>query len=93
MAKDVAADIPKAKELFDQASDILGYDLLQVCTEGPKEKLDSTAVSQPAIFVSSLAAIEKLRSEEGDVCSCMRMKLEHQSMFTALYFNNAGGRE
>eukprot|EP00889_Picochlorum_renovo_P000379 jgi/Picre1/27409/NNA_000376.t1 len=66
MAKDVVAEIPKAKQLFEQASDILGYDLLQVCAEGPKEKLDSTAVSQPAIFVSSLAAIEKLRSEEGD---------------------------
>lgn len=70
MAKDVVAEVPKAKELFEQASDILGYDLLQVCAEGPKEKLDSTAVSQPAIFVSSLAAIEKLRSEEGDVRPC-----------------------
>jgi [acyl-carrier-protein] S-malonyltransferase len=66
MAKDVVAEVPKAKELFEQASDILGYDLLQVCVEGPKEKLDSTAVSQPAIFVSSLAAIEKLRAEQGD---------------------------
>lgn len=34
---------------------------------GPKEKLDSTAVSQPAIYVASLAAIEKLRAESGDV--------------------------
>ena len=33
--------------------------------EGPKEKLDSTAVSQPAIYVSSMAAIEKLRATEG----------------------------
>lgn len=28
------ANVPKAKELFDQASEILGYDLLQVCVEG-----------------------------------------------------------
>lgn len=68
MAKDVAEQVPKAKELFEQASEILGYDLLQVCSEGPKEKLDSTVVSQPAIYVSSLAAIEKLRAEEGEVC-------------------------
>ena len=67
MAKDVVAEVPKAKELFEQASDILGYNLLQVCAEGPKEKLDSTVVSQPAIYVSSLAAIEKLRAEGGDV--------------------------
>ena len=33
---------------------------------GPKEKLDSTAVSQPAIYVASLAALEKLRAEAGE---------------------------
>jgi len=36
-----------------------------VCTAGPKEKLDSTVVSQPAIFVASMAAVEKLRHEQG----------------------------
>lgn len=65
MAKDLVAECPAAKELFDKASAILGYDLLQVCVEGPKEKLDTTAVSQPAIYVASLAAIEKIRAAEG----------------------------
>jgi [acyl-carrier-protein] S-malonyltransferase len=65
MCGDVVKDVPKAKELFDKASEILGYDLLQVCTDGPKEKLDSTVVSQPAIFVASMAAVEKLRQEKG----------------------------
>lgn len=65
MAVEVCEQIPTAKDLFDQASEILGYDLLQVCAEGPKEKLDSTAVSQPAIYVASLAAIEKLKAEQG----------------------------
>jgi len=40
--------------------------LLELCKEGPKEKLDSTAVSQPAIFVASMAAVEKLKQEKGD---------------------------
>ncbi len=35
---------------------------------GPKDKLDSTAVSQPAIYVASLAALEKLKQTEGQVC-------------------------
>lgn len=74
MCRDVVNDVPKAKELFDQASDILGYDLLDVCTSGPKEKLDSTVVSQPAIFVASMAAVEKLRLEKGqeavDAATC-----------------------
>ena len=65
MCSDVVNDVPAAKALFDEASDILGYDLLSVCTEGPKEKLDSTVVSQPAIFVASMAAVEKLKQESG----------------------------
>jgi len=41
------------------------YSFEQVCVEGPKEKLDSTVVSQPAIYVTSLAAVEKLRCSDG----------------------------
>jgi len=66
MCSDVCENVPAAKALFDEASEILGYDLLQRCQEGPKELLDSTVVSQPAIFVASMAAVEKLRHEEGD---------------------------
>ncbi len=47
--------------LFDRAADILGYDLAQLCFEGPAEELDSTVYSQPALFVTSLAAVESLR--------------------------------
>ncbi|KIY94113.1 hypothetical protein MNEG_13850 [Monoraphidium neglectum] len=61
---DLVEECPAAKELFDKASAILGYDLLQVCVEGPKEKLDTTAVSQPAIYVASLAAVEKVRATD-----------------------------
>ena len=58
---------PRAKELFDQANDILGYDLAKLCFNGPSEELDSTIYSQPALFVCSLAALEKLRAESPDV--------------------------
>jgi [acyl-carrier-protein] S-malonyltransferase len=34
---------------------------------GPKEKLDSTVISQPAIYVASLAALEKLKQERPEV--------------------------
>jgi [acyl-carrier-protein] S-malonyltransferase len=66
MCKEVCQEVPAAKALFDEASEILGYDLLQRCTDGPKELLDSTEVSQPAIFVASMAAVEKLRQEQGE---------------------------
>ncbi|XP_062215902.1 uncharacterized protein LOC133916300 [Phragmites australis] len=60
-----AQSVPAAAELFNQANDILGYDLLDLCTNGPKEKLDSTVISQPAIYVTSLAAVEVLRARDG----------------------------
>jgi len=64
MAAETCAEVPAAAKLFEDASEILGYDLLAKCAEGPKEELDSTAISQPAIFVSSMAAVEKLRAED-----------------------------
>jgi [acyl-carrier-protein] S-malonyltransferase len=66
MGAAAAAEVPAAAALYAKASEILGYDLLAKCTEGPKEELDTTAVSQPAIFVASMAAVEKLRAEKGD---------------------------
>ena len=65
MAGELVKDVPKAKLMFEQASEVLGYDLLKFCLEGPKEKLDSTVISQPAIYVASLAAVEKFRLEAG----------------------------
>ena len=62
MAGDWVASCPAAAELFARASAILGYDLLDVCRSGPAERLNTTAVSQPAILVTSLAALELLRS-------------------------------
>ncbi|TKY47205.1 Malonyl-CoA-acyl carrier protein transacylase [Spatholobus suberectus] len=60
-----AHNVPAAAVLFNKANDILGFDLLDICINGPKEKLDSTVISQPAIYVTSLAAVELLRAREG----------------------------
>ena len=51
---------PAAADRFARASDILRYDLLSVCRDGPAERLNTTAVSQPAILVTSLAALDVL---------------------------------
>jgi len=65
MCATVCDEVPAAKALFEKAKEILGYDLLDVCVNGPAEKLNSTVVSQPAIFVASMAAVEQLRAQEG----------------------------
>ncbi|QCD86033.1 Acyl transferase/acyl hydrolase/lysophospholipase [Vigna unguiculata] len=41
-----AQNVPAAALLFSKANDILGFDLLDICINGPKEKLDSTVISQ-----------------------------------------------
>jgi [acyl-carrier-protein] S-malonyltransferase len=63
MGKRLAAQYPAARRLYDEAAEILGYDLASLCFDGPSEELDSTEISQPAIFVTSLAALEKLRQD------------------------------
>ncbi|KAG5515052.1 hypothetical protein RHGRI_036179 [Rhododendron griersonianum] len=60
-----AQNVPAAATLYKKANEILGFDLLDVCINGPKEKLDSTVLSQPAIYVTSLAAVELLRARDG----------------------------
>lgn len=60
-----AQKVPAAAELYKRANDILGFDILDICINGPKEKLDSTVLSQPAIYVTSLAAVEVLRARYG----------------------------
>lgn len=67
MGRRLAESVPAVRSLYDRAAEILGYDLAKLCFEGPSEQLDSTVVSQPALFVTSLAALESLRAESPDV--------------------------
>src|SRR5436190_11229877 len=67
MGRQLSDMLPQARQLFDEASTILGYNLLDVCVNGPVEKLNSTVISQPAIFVCSLAALQSLRASEPEL--------------------------
>ncbi|MBN2583448.1 MAG: ACP S-malonyltransferase [Planctomycetes bacterium] len=58
MGADVYQAFPKARELFDRADEILGFNLSAVCFEGPEDRLNATDVSQPAIFVTSVVLAE-----------------------------------
>lgn len=63
MGRGLDEAVPAAKALFDQANEILGFDLRASCFDGPADALEATDVSQPAIFVASLAALEGLKAE------------------------------
>ncbi|XP_002030860.2 probable malonyl-CoA-acyl carrier protein transacylase, mitochondrial [Drosophila sechellia] len=62
MAKDLLR-FPGARRIFELANEVLKYDLLKICLEGPREKLNRTEHAQLAVMVSSLAALEQLREE------------------------------
>lgn len=90
MAGALCEEVPAAKELFDKASAILGYDLLDKCVNGPKEDLDTTAIAQPAIFVASFAALEKLKIENPEAIeSCTVAMGLSLGEYTALCFAGA----
>ena len=55
MADQLLADYPSARGRFEQASEILGYDIAKLISSGPAEKLNSTEVTQPALMVVSVA--------------------------------------
>jgi len=60
-------DLPEVKDMLTKANDILGYDLLKLCLEGPEEQLGLTKFCQPALFVGGLAGMAKLRKEKPDM--------------------------
>lgn len=54
MGKELFSSNTKAKELFETANDILGFDLTKIMFEGTAEDLQQTNVTQPAIFLHSV---------------------------------------
>ena len=90
MGAQLAEQVPAARSLFDRATEVLGYDLAEVCFHGPAEVLDSTEYSQPALFVTSLAALELLRQESPEmVDACVAAAGLSLGEYTAIVFAGA----
>jgi len=62
MGKALAEKFSVAAEIFDRANNILGWDLKKIAWEDPNEELVRTDRTQPALFTTSVAALEVLRS-------------------------------
>ena len=56
MGQDIYQEYPAVRGIFDQADEILGFSLTELCFRGPEEKLRQTIFTQPAVFVHSVAA-------------------------------------
>ena len=86
MGRDFYEKSAAAKEVFERARCLLGYDVAAVCFEGPAEKLNDTAICQPAIVTTSLAILAVVR-ERGvlkgrEVASAAGLSLGEYSALT-----------
>lgn len=64
MGRWLCETFPLARARFSSASEILGYDLEELCQQGPAERLNATEFSQPALFVVGIAAADVLAETE-----------------------------
>lgn len=64
MGKDLCDHFEEARKVFSEASDALGYDVANLCFQGPKEELDKTFRTQPCMLTASIAAFRVL-AEKG----------------------------
>jgi len=60
MGKALCDAHPTLRQVYEEASSVLGYDVAVLCFEGPAEKLNLTEHTQPALLVSSMAALRAL---------------------------------
>ncbi|HYF77073.1 MAG TPA: ACP S-malonyltransferase [Symbiobacteriaceae bacterium] len=60
MGRELAEQFPSVQRHFDQAADLLGFDLAKLCWEGPEEELKKTFNQQPAILTLSVACLSLL---------------------------------
>lgn len=88
MGKDWAVQSPAARQVYKSADDILGFELSQVCFEGPTERLNRTEIAQSAIYVTSVACHAAL-AESGHACSISAAAGLSLGEFTALHLAGA----
>jgi len=65
MGKEMAEKFASARAVFEKANEVLGFDLAKLCFEGPKEQLDLTENTQPAVLTTSLAILSVIREKAG----------------------------
>lgn len=80
-------DLPAVQNMLETAKRVLGYDIYDVMQNGPEEKLAQAKYCQPAIYIATLAALEKLKLDEPekvDRCSSVAgLSLGEYSALTA----------
>ena len=66
MGKSLHDALPEVRALYEEANQVLGWDLAKISFEGPEAELTQTRVCQPALYVHGLAVLAALRSARGE---------------------------
>ncbi len=90
MGKDLYHQFDEAKRVFQKANDVLGFDLASICFNGHSEELNQTSVCQPAILVTSIAALESYKNfRNNGTTECHAVAGLSLGEYTALVFAGA----
>ncbi len=90
MGKDLTG-LPAAQKFFAEADRVLGFSLSHVIFEGPKELLDDTVNTQPALFTVSVALFESLTARPSFDFVAGHSLGEYAALFAAGVFSFADG--
>ena len=86
MGKELSDNFPEAKKIFDNANEIAGLDLRKLVFEGPEEELKQTINTQPAVFTTSVACLEALKSQLPEITAKASFTAGHSvGEYAALY--------
>ena len=72
MGCDLAAADPAMREAYAEASEVLGYDLQDLCCQGPIDRLSRTDFTQPALLAASVGMFRILRARRPSLRRCHR---------------------
>ncbi len=92
MGKELYNEFPIARNIFEQADEILGFKLSGLMFEGPEDELKQTLNTQPALLVHSIAMLTLLKEENFEPSICVGHSLgEYSANFAAgsLEFDDA----
>ena len=93
MGKDLCHQFDKAKRTYQKANDVLGFDLMDICFNGRPEELNQTSICQPAILVTSIAALESYTNGNNGVTECHAVAGLSLGEYTALVYAGSLGFE
>jgi [acyl-carrier-protein] S-malonyltransferase len=92
MGKDLAGKFTAARLRYQEAADVLGFDLAQICFEGPEDALRQTRVTQPALYVHSCILADLLAQREIRPSAAAGHSLgEYSALYAAGVFSFADG--